>query len=115
MIEYFIESGYEVTNKRLIPSLIRLSSMMRLDPPTYTIQLLIKGGIVIDDCFDDNYRTPLHLACKFGVSDIIRYYYLLNRLLVESGCDLNAVDGKKRTPIMTLNKAIRKFPDLEPL
>ena len=42
MIEYFIESGYEVTNKRLIPSLIRLSSMMRLDPPTNTISLLIK-------------------------------------------------------------------------
>ncbi|KAM3141290.1 hypothetical protein pb186bvf_006675 [Paramecium bursaria] len=108
MIEYFVESGYEVTNKRLIPSLIRLSSMMRLDPPTNTISLLIKGGLVVDECFDDNYRTPLHLACKYGIPDIIR-------LLVENGCDINAVDSKKRTPIMILNKAIRKYPDLEPL
>ena len=83
MIEYFIESGYEVTNKRLIPSLIRLSSMMRLDPPTNTIALLIKGGLISDECFDDNFRTPLHLACKYGVSDIIRYFFI--RIQIISG------------------------------
>ncbi|XP_046951196.1 LOW QUALITY PROTEIN: ankyrin repeat domain-containing protein 7 [Lynx rufus] len=46
---------------------------------------------------DRQYRTPLHLACANGYSNIVS-------LLIEKQCEINVCDGEKRSP---LTKAVQ--------
>lgn len=62
-----------------------------------------EGKVEPDRGTDEKFRTPLHLACKYGIKDFIKYLIkYIFRLLIEKGADINAVDKKKFTPLMYL-------------
>ncbi len=47
----------------------------RDDPPLDLIGLMIQNGADIESSESENFKTTLHLACKYGIKDAIRYIY----------------------------------------
>lgn len=61
-----------MSNNKLLLSLITTSRLLRSDPPTQVLVMLLGANLEVDGCTDDKYRTPLHLACKYGIGEFIR-------------------------------------------
>ncbi|CAD8059759.1 unnamed protein product [Paramecium sonneborni] len=107
IIRYFINNSYQVTDKKILITLLQTSRFLKHDPPIEVLELLLKeGNVKPDEGTDDKFRTPLHLACKYGIKDFIK-------ILIENGADINAIDKKKFTPLMYLQKKMQKEEGLD--
>lgn len=49
-----------------------------------------------------NIRTPIHLVCRYGQLQFV------NLLLKNGNCDVNAVDGKGKTPLKYVEEKMNK-------
>ncbi|CAD8056791.1 unnamed protein product [Paramecium sonneborni] len=111
IIKYFINNSYQVTDKRILITLLQTTSFLKHDPPIEVLELLLKeGNVKPDEGTDDKFRTPLHLACKYGIKDFIKQFF---KILIENGADINAIDKKKFTPLMYLQKQMQKEEGLD--
>lgn len=55
-------------------TLLQTSRFLLHDPPIEVLSLLLNEGKVEPDRgTDEKFRTPLHLACKYGIKDFIKY------------------------------------------
>lgn len=44
----------------------------REDPPIELIEMMIKNGADIESSEGENFKTTLHLACKYGIRNVIK-------------------------------------------
>lgn len=74
IIRYFIENSYEITDNKILITLVQTARFLVHDPPVEVLVLLLKEGKVKPDSgTDEKYRTPLSLACKYGLAEFIKF------------------------------------------
>ena len=78
------------------PSYCIDSSKMLFEPGIHlrTVKMLVRDFKCDPHCIDHNKQTPLHLASRYGYSDVVRY------LIDECQCDMLAKDIDKKVPLL---------------
>lgn len=65
--------GYKLEDSNHLNTLVQTSRFLIKDPPFEILEILLKYGANTEETDKDNYRTPLHLSCKFGIPIYIKY------------------------------------------
>jgi len=103
VIEFYLKKGLDLSANfpDALHILIFTASLFPEDPPVTTLELLIKYGMPVNNKDIEKGRTPLHLACKYGIMEYVK-------ILLSNGADLNSPDNKFKTPLKILGKKATK-------